>query len=366
MSISFNLNTLREYLNVNNIQESDKKTILDMFNNADVADDYGQNVKDNQLTRDEVPNFFNMITNNPRLLKIIEPFRLGLSPLNPVNFQNLSPEELAADRLKLESKIKDTFEKAKNELVTRISQSNLTFSHPTTGKSIPAKDLLESLKNVDYAPDTYGGAQALKDSMRIRVNTTPSDGKNPPPLSSQWNCSVEEAMKILLHEALHNEYARQGADPGFNTQKQELYVEKNAILLLSQITDNKDIIIHGQKLSDLVDNDELLETTLQNEFINRGYPNRPKDSTGAVNIMGYELSPEDKVYVNGELKGSIGAPPEACLFDQLSEKDIRVAGSIGGKIVLSQVEGSESIEVRDPDGNVKFKAYIIQSRNFGI
>lgn len=366
MSISFNLNSLQEYLNANNVSEVDKKTILGIFNDADVADDYGQNVKDGQLTRDEVPNFFAMIMNNPNLSRIMAPFKKSLILQNPINPQDLSPEELAADREKLATKIKETFENAKNELITRISQSNLTFSHPTTGESIPATNLLESLNNMTAGPSDYGSAKALKECMGIEVNTTPTDGKNPPPLSSQWNCSEENAMKILLHEALHNEYKRLDADPGFNTQKEELYVERNAILLLSQIADNKDVTIHGQKLSDLVNNNELLETTLQKEFIAKGYPNRPKDSTGAINIMGCELTSEDKVYINGELKGNIGAPPEGCLFDQLSEMDIRVAGKIGGKIVLNQIECSEPIEVRDSNGNVKFKAYLLKQNNFGL
>ena len=230
MSISFNLNSLQEYLNANNVQEADKKTILDIFNNVDVADDYGQNIKDGELTRDEVPNFFTMIMNNPNLSRIIAPFQMSLIPQNPINPQDFSPEELAVDREKLATKIKDTFENAKNELITKISQSKLTFSHPTTGESIPATNLLESLNNMTTVASDYGSTQALKESMGIEVNLTPSDGKNPPPLSSQWNCSVENAMKILLHEALHNEYKRLDADPGFNTQKEELYVEKNAIL----------------------------------------------------------------------------------------------------------------------------------------
>ena len=122
MSISFNLNSLQEYLNANNVQEADKKTILDIFNNVDVADDYGQNIKDGELTRDEVPNFFTMIMNNPNLSRIIAPFQMSLIPQNPINPQDLSPEELAVDREKLATKIKDTFENAKNELMENLKE----------------------------------------------------------------------------------------------------------------------------------------------------------------------------------------------------------------------------------------------------
>lgn len=367
MSISFSLNALQEYLNINNVQEADKKIILDLFNSVDITDDYGQNVKDNKLTGDEYPNFVRLIMEkNTKIQEIIKPFIQGLRPEMQKLHQDLTPEELSADREKLREKIEDIFKQAQNNLLTILEKNNLSFLHPTTGEAIPASQLSEALGNLKFDDVNYGSAQALAQEMAIIVNTTPSDGKNPPPLSSQWNCSVEMAMKVLLHEALHIEYQRLGANPGFNTQKEELYTEKNAILLLSQIADNKDLIIYGRKLSELANNNELLETTLQDEFINKNYANRPKDSSGAVNIMGYQLSVNDKVYLDNKFYGNIGAPPEGCLFDQLHENDIRVAGKIGGKVVLQEVKGAQKIEVKDPNGNIKFKAYLLSYANFGL
>lgn len=275
----------------------------------------------------------------------------------------MSQEEMQADRALLAKRIETTFTDARDKLVKQLETQGV-YEDPITGEKCAAKNLIKYLKNLTFKFDergAYGAAQAMTKEGGIEVNTSPLGQGNLPMTNIEWEYSEPEIMKILLHEAFHNEYSARGANPGFNTQAEELFCERNAIRLTAQLTSDAGDNVYGTSFNTLAADPELLESTLQRNFIANGYQNRPKDASGAVNIEGKDIPKDSKVYIDNNLVGCIG-PSDGLILDEIDSNHINASGEAFGnynKVVLQEQKGAKSLEIRDNSGKVLFQAYLI-------
>lgn len=357
MNISFNKADLISYLESQHVQSNEIKDVSSIFDECDALDNEDK-ITDGKISSDSAWGEFckRGTAKLAHLQDVIISFRSSKCP-------QMTEEEIEADRAVLAEKIKKTFEGARDKLVKQLENSSMTYPDPVTGKECFVQNLIKYLNNLDFKSSPYGSAQALKGQGRIEVNTTPSDGKNPPPLSSQWNFSEAETMKILLHEALHNAYYEQKADPGFDTQAEELYCERNAITLISQLIQDNGDNNYGISYNELASDPQLMDDTLRDRFINSGYQNRPKDASGSVNIEGHEIPGGSVVYVGGEKVGVIGPSEKDCLIlDELNSNTIVANGRAFGdynKVVMNEVHGAKTLEIKDDKDNIIFSAFLI-------
>ena len=359
MSVSFNIEQLRAFLQLSKAPKKDAQEVVSIFNKCDEN-------KDSALADKEVTAFKGMCLMKLGFManNIIRGFLDNASTF--ANMQQLSETELAEDRKMLEQNVREVYEEARAELITQLKNGEYKYTDPKTGDKVPAENLIKYFKgeNMTFAPANYGAAQAHKDKGSIEVNTTPGDGEHITLSSMYYNTSKEEAMKILLHEALHCAYPQNIA-----VQEEEMFVESNAIKLMAQIIENsngaiKDIKIlqYGETISELAKDDSHLEDVLQEKFINHGYEHRIKNAKGDVNIEGYEIKGGNTVYINGEKIGCVG---DDLYLDELYANDIRLngikGGIKGGQVYMSVQKDSIPIEIKNENDEIVFSAYFVPS-----
>jgi uncharacterized protein with ATP-grasp and redox domains len=181
--------------------------------------------------------------------------------------------------------------------------------------------------------------------------------------------STAEMMKVLIHESLHCAFSKEQFP--FNNQKEEMYCERQAIQMTSEILSSPQCKIedspsvYGMNYADFSKmNEEELTEFLQSEFINKGYEHRPRDLDGNVNIMGHELQKGDKVCINGQNVGEIGLGGN--ILDQLDERQILMFGRGGGQVVFSdeKTENAQTLTI-ERNGEPVMQAYIIPYRPQG-
>ena len=354
MSVSFNIEQLRAFLQLSKAPKKDAQEVVSIFNKCDEN-------KDSTLADKEVTAFKGMCLMKLGFManSMLRGFLDNVSTY--ANMQQLSEAELAEDRKILEQKVREVYEEARAELITQFKNGKFKYTDPKTGDKVPAENLIKYFKgeNMTFAPANYGAAQAHKDKGSIEVNTTPGDSEHIT-LSSMYNTSKEEAMKILLHEALHCAYPQNIA-----VQEEEMFVESNAIKLMAQIIENSNgavddvkILQYGETISELAKDDSHLESVLQGKFINQGYEHRIKNAKGDVNIEGYEIKGGNTVYINGEKFGCVG---DDLYLDELYANDIRLNGIKGGQVYMSVQKDSIPIEIKNENDEIVFRAYFVPS-----
>jgi len=262
-------------------------------------------------------------------------------------------------------KIEKIYKNAQKELIKNLtSNPNKTFENPyNQSTKISASDLIQYVQNLNFRNDKYGAAQAS--------DFTPNDGineRNGILVNSNIYCqnpymSEAEAMKILIHEALHCAYSKEHFP--FNNQKEEMYCERQAIMFTSEILQNSDCNIkdtesgYGKTYAEFsqMSENELTEF-LDQEFISKGYEHRPKDLDGNVNIMGYELQSGDEIIIDGQKMGNIGR--NGNILDQLDEHKILLFGCGGGQVIFSKdkPDGAKTLTI-ERNGQKIMTAFVI-------
>lgn len=363
MSISFNKASLIKYLDSQKVSSKDIETVKNLFDQCDELD----GSKDGNLSDQKSWNSFQSLglSKLAYLKGVIGSWIQTQMPQSPDFMPQMSLEELKADQIKLAARIEKAYTDARDKLVQQLKTTG-KYEHPVTHEKLSAENLIKYLNNLTFKPGNYGTAQARKETGEIEVNTTLYDPQNRQILDAEWSMSESEVMKVLLHEALHNEYLAQGADPGFNTQAEERFCESNAIRLIAQLTQDDGNNVYGIPFNDMAADLNLLDSVLEEKFIGGAYKNRPKDASGTVTIEGHELIGGARVFIDGEDKGVLGPSDDDCLIlDQLDSEHISASGQAFGsynKVVLNYVKGAKVLEIKDSKGKI-FKAYLIPNQN---
>ena len=275
-------------------------------------------------------------------------------------------------------KIQNMYNQAQERLRQYLSSNpDREFSSPyDSNKKIKASELLQYINNIKYESSDYGAAQAY--------DFTPDDGAderngiliNTNKFCSNPNLSEADAIKILIHESLHCAFSKELF--AFNNQQEEMFCERQAIRLTSDITN-----ANGSEITDIQStygntysefnnmNDTELTAFLENNFINKGYEHRPKNTNGDVNINGYEVMHGDAVFLNGKQIGTIGTEngrmtKESCIMDQLDPNNINIMIPNGaGRVVFAdtQPEGALPLEIKRGNDRVLIAFFIPMQPN---
>lgn len=292
----------------------------------------------------------------------------------PASLQGKKFSEVAAAMLNNTSdKIEGAYSEAQGRLVQYLtSNPDIEFASPyDANRKISASELLPYINNIQYRNDNYGTAQAFDFTPDDGINERNGILINTNKFCCNPNLTEADAIKILIHESLHCAFSKEHFP--FNNQQEEMYCEQQAIRLTSRMvsasgSEIEDTQTSYGKLYQEFNNmdDSQLNAFLQDNFINRGYANRPKNLDGDVNINGHEVLHGDAIFINGVQVGIIGTNngnmcPESCIIDQLDKNNINISiPNNGGRVLFTNTppDGAQPLEIKR--GNeVIFTAYFV-------